>query len=130
MPRRVFLSFRGEDYQRVNGLRLLASNPNFDLEFYDESVRVPYNSTDAAYIKMRLAEKISRSSVTVCLISELTHTSEWVDWEIQKSHDEGNRIIAMALKDVTRATLPRKIRELGLDFHGWDIHKLNSLING
>ena len=129
VAKRVFLSFLGEDRNKVNGLRLLAANPKFDIEFYDESVRVPYDSTNAAYIKMKLAEKISRTSVTVCLISELTYTSEWVNWEIEKSVDKGNEIIAMALKDVQRATLPRKIKELGIPFYSWDYEYLGKLIN-
>src|SRR5258706_7304776 len=73
--RRVFLSFIEEDKERVRGLRLLAANPNYDLEFYDESVRVAIDSADADYIKRRIREKISRASVTICLISESTHTS-------------------------------------------------------
>ena len=129
MAKRVFLSFLAEDRQKVNGLRLLAANPSFDIEFYDESVRVPYDSTNAAYIKMKLSEKISRTSVTVCLISELTYTSEWVNWEIEKSIDKGNKIIAMALKGVDRATLPRKIKELNTSFHAWDHELLGRLIN-
>ena len=36
--KRVFISFRAEDRQQLNGLRLLAANPRFDIEFYDESV--------------------------------------------------------------------------------------------
>ena len=83
--KRVFLSFRAEDKPQVNGLRLLASNPNFNLEFYDESVRVEIKSSNAEYIKRVIREKISRSSVTVCLLSGLTHTSEWVSWELEES---------------------------------------------
>src|SRR6267142_2647003 len=49
--KRVFLSFRAEDRQQVQGLRLLAANPDYNLEFYDESVRVAIGSRDAAYIK-------------------------------------------------------------------------------
>jgi len=59
---------------------LLAANPNYDLEFYDESVRdesvrAPISSVSAPYIKRQIGEKIARTSVTVCLISERTHTS-------------------------------------------------------
>ena len=50
MRRRVFLSFIAEDKNRVAGLRLLAANPDYDLEFFDESVRVPINSSNAAYM--------------------------------------------------------------------------------
>ena len=109
------------------GLRLLAANPDYDLEFYDESVRVPIDSRDSEYVKRIIREKISRASVTVCLISELTHTSKWVDWELQESVDKGNTIIAMALKGVDRATLPKLIREMNLTFHAWDPAHLATL---
>jgi len=128
LKKRVFLSFLAEDSKRVNGLRLLAANPNYDLEFYDESVRVPFDSTNADYIKRQIREKISRSSVTVCLISEQTHTSKWVDWELEESDKKGNTIIAMALKNVPRATLPTFIKGKQLAFHAWDPGKLSSLI--
>jgi len=54
---------------------LLAANSNYDLEFYDESVRAPISSVSAPYIKRQIGENIARTSVTVCLISERTHTS-------------------------------------------------------
>ena len=83
--KRVFLSFRAEDKQQVNGLRLLAANDKFEIEFYDESVRSPYDSNDPAYIRRKIREKINRTSVTVCMISEHTHTSQWVTWELEES---------------------------------------------
>ncbi|GBD27922.1 hypothetical protein HRbin30_03279 [bacterium HR30] len=126
--KRVFLSFIAEDRDRVRGLRLLAANPNYELEFYDESVRAPFDSTDADYIKRRIREKINRTTVTVCLISERTHTSKWVDWELEESYKKGNKIIAMALKGVHRAVLPRLCQELQLPFHAWDPEHLNRLI--
>lgn len=126
--KRVFLSFIAEDRDRVQGLRLLAANPNYDLEFYDESVRVPINSQDADYVKRVIREKINRTSITVCLISERTHTSEWVNWELEESHKKGNKIIAMALKGVERAVLPKVIRDLNLSFYAWDPELLNRLI--
>jgi hypothetical protein len=126
--KRVFLSFIAEDRDRVQGLRLLAANPNYDLEFYDESVRAPIDSANAEYIKGVIREKINRTTVTVCLISEKTHTSKWVDWELEESYKKGNTIIAMALKEVERAVLPRLVREMNLTFHAWDPERLNRLI--
>ncbi len=129
MAKRVFLSFLAEDAQRVTGLRLLAATPRFaGLEFYDESVRVAYDSNDAQYVKNKIREKINRTSVTICLISENTHTSPWVDWELEESRAKGNKIIAMALKDVQRAVLPKLVRFLNLTFHPWDPTNLMSLI--
>jgi hypothetical protein len=51
-----------------------------------------------------------------------------VDWELEESYKEGNKIIAMALKGVQRAVLPRLIRELGIPFYAWDPELLNRLI--
>jgi hypothetical protein len=126
--KRVFLSFVSEDKERVQGLRLLAANPNYDLEFYDESVRAAIDSQDADYIKRVIREKLSRTSVTVCLISENTYRSAWVDWELQESSAKGNKIIAMALKDVQQAVLPKVIREKALTFQGWNPALLTRLI--
>ncbi len=125
--KRVFLSFIAEDRERVNGLRLLASNDDFDIEFYDESVKTPINSTNRTYIEQRILDKIDRSSVTVCLISEETHKSEWVNWELEYSRKKGNAIIAMALKGVERAVLPSEIK--GLPFHPWSYESLAQLIS-
>lgn len=129
MAKRVFLSFLAEDEQQVQGLRLLAATPKYAaLEFYDESVRVAYDSANADYVKGKIREKINRTSVTVCLISENTHTSKWVDWELEESDKKNNKIIAMALKGVERAILPALIKKKGLTFHPWDPAKLMTLI--
>ncbi len=124
--KRVFLSFKSEDRMKVQGLRFLASHPDFDLDFYDESVRSAIDSTNASYIKRVIKEKISRSSITICLISETTYQSAWVEWELQESINKGNKIIAMALKGVTRAILPATIRNH--EFHPWDHNLLFRLI--
>ena len=82
--RHIFLSFAEEDLERVRLFRGQARNKNSALSFDDYSVKVPYNSTNAAYIKSRIIERIRASSVLVCLIGRQTHRSSWVDWEISK----------------------------------------------
>ena len=127
--KRVFLSFRAEDKQQVNGLRLLAANPNFDIEFYDESIRSPFESSDPAYIRRKIREKINRTSVTVCLVTPLTHASQWVTWELEESIDKGNTIICMGLPGIADSlTLPEPARQLKLPWYLWDIDHLNRLI--
>lgn len=126
--KRVFLSFDYDDVAQVNGLRGVIQNPNHDLEAYDESVREPIESKNAGRIKSVIGEKIKRSSVTVCLIGKTTHQSKWVHWELEESARQGNTIIAMALKGVNRATLPKLIRERNIPFHTWDTNRLQDLI--
>ena len=126
--KRVFLSYAYEDIQQVRGLKLLLANPNFDLEFYDESLAVAVDSRDADYVKRVIGEKIKRSSVTVCLIGKETHKSKWVGWELTTSDECGNKIIAMALKGIDQAVLPALIKEKKLTFYPWDPKRLVELI--
>jgi hypothetical protein len=126
--KRVFLSFRAEDRPQVQGLRLLAANPDYDLEFYDESVRVAIDSRNAEYVKKVIREKIARRSVTVCMISTLTCTSAWVGWGLSESAGKGNKMIPMALKDVTNVVLPDYFRLRDNPFWFWDLAKLEELI--
>lgn len=128
--KRVFLSFIAEDRKQVDGLRLLAANPRFGVEFYDESVRTPYDSFDAAYIRGKIREKIQRSSVTVCLLSQNTHLSKWVTWELEESIKQGNTIVCMGLPDgPERLTIPKPAKDLEIGWWGWDLEKLKNLID-
>lgn len=127
--KRVFISFKSEDRNQVNGLRLLAANDRFDIEFYDESVRTPVNSENAAYIRRRIREKINRTSVTLCMVSALTHESQWVTWELEESIDKGNNIICMGFPNGPRTlTLPEPIKRIKIGWWLWDIEKLAELI--
>ncbi len=127
--KRVFLSFRAEDKAQVQALRLMSANDRFDIEFFDESVRTPINSADRDYIRAKIRDKINRTSVTVCLISPLTHTSEWVDWELEESFKKMNTVVAMALKGVDSAVLPAAIKAQNLTFHAWSPDYLANLID-
>ncbi|PVV15599.1 MAG: hypothetical protein B6D77_01745 [gamma proteobacterium symbiont of Ctena orbiculata] len=129
MSQRVFISFKAEDRKKIDGLRLLAKNPDYELDFYDESVRSPINSTNAPYIKTKLKEKINRSGVVLCVVNTDTHTSEWVSWELEKAIELKKPIVAMAVKGINRATLPSPIRNK-VKFYPWNPSSLNSYLNG
>lgn len=127
--KRVFISFRHEDKPQINGLRLLAANDKFDVEFYDESVRTAINSNDPAYIRRIIREKIIRTSATLCMVSAETYTSQWVNWELEESIDKGNAIICMGLPNgPSSLTLPEPARRLQLPWYVWDINHLARLI--
>src|SRR4051794_4775935 len=90
--RNVFISFAAEDLDEVNLLRAQAKNENSNIEFNDHSVREPYDSERAQYIKQRISERIHRSSVTVVYLSENTAQSRWVAWEVEKSLEIGKAV--------------------------------------
>ncbi|WP_050759200.1 TIR domain-containing protein [Pseudooceanicola batsensis] len=97
--RNVFISFATEDINEVNLLRAQAKNENSDIEFNDHSVRAPYDSERAEYIRQKITERINRSSVTVVYVSDKTAESRWVSWEVQKSLELGKKVVAVHAGD-------------------------------
>jgi hypothetical protein len=124
----VFISFQSEDLWAVELLREIARQPSYDLDFYDESLKVPFDSIRADYIRNRLLDRIERTSVTICLIGRTTYESAWVDWEIFRSLEKGNKIIAMGIPGETHLTIPRMLRQVNAPWHVWDIDYLKQQI--
>ncbi len=117
--RNVFISFAAEDMDEVNLLRANAKNDNSDIEFNDHSVRAPFNSVRADYIKQKITERIERSSYCVVHISKYTDNSEWVKWEVEKSLSLGKTVIATHTKDGKPNKMPRWIRANNIKVVTW-----------
>ena len=128
MSKRVYLSFAEQDMQKVRNLLPLLFSPEYDLDFYDGRLDLDVEVPDADVIKRAIGEKIIKCSMVVCLISEETHNSKWVDVVLVKNRNKGNRIIAMALKGTQDAVLPVVIKEENLTFYPWDPQRLKELI--
>jgi len=94
---RAFLSFVEEDLGRVILFRGQAKNERLDLEFADYSVKEPFDSTTAAYIRSCIADQIRPATVTICLYGPTTYTSPWVDWRLRKTLDLGKPIMGVCL---------------------------------
>ncbi len=117
--RNVFISFATEDMDEVNLLRAQAKNENSDLEFNDWSLREPFESKRAEYIKKGIKERIERSSVTLVYISPITANSNWVDWEIRESIKLGKGVIAVHTGDSPPSQVPSAIIEHKIPVIKW-----------
>jgi hypothetical protein len=119
-PRKnLFISFSHEDLADVNLLRGQARNASSALEFNDWSLREPFDSTRAEYVKNGIRERIRQSSVTLVYVSEITHTSKWVDWEIRESLKLGKRVVAMYKGAQLPLILPVALTENGISPVPW-----------
>jgi len=118
--RNVFISFVEEDLGEVNLLRGQAKNENASLEFNDWSLKEPFDSKNAEYIKRGIRERIRQCSVTICYITENTAKSKWVDWEIRESIELGKGVVVMHKGDTPPKNLPPVVRELGIKPTPWD----------
>jgi hypothetical protein len=117
--RNIFISFATEDMAEVNLLRAQAKNENNDIEFNDHSVRAPYDSERAEYIRQKITERISRSSVTVVYLSDNTADSRWVGWEVQKSLELGKKVVAVHAGDRFSGRPPGWLRGKGIKVVPW-----------
>lgn len=126
--KRVFLSFKGEDKNKVDLLRGQAKNENSELDFIDFSLRAPFNSENAEYIRSGIRERIKQSSVTVVCLTKDTHKSEWVDWEIRESKRLGKKVVGVRMEDGP-ITTPKAMEENNCKVVNWNHKEINQAIN-
>jgi hypothetical protein len=126
--RNVFISFDHRDVNEVNLLRGQAKNDNNDLEFTDYSLKEPFNSERAEYIKSGIRERIRQSSVTAIYLSEITHESEWVDWEVRESIAMGKGVFCIHQGDTPPSIIPKFVKEFNLNMVKWGHKELADAI--
>ena len=118
--RHVFISFDHEDMNDVNLLRAQAKNSNSDLEFDDYSLKEPFDSKNADYIKQQIRNKINFCSVTMVYLSENTASSKWVNWEIEESIKRAKGVIGVYQGDKPPANLPPAFQKYGCKIVKWN----------
>jgi hypothetical protein len=124
----VFISFVSEDLNDVNLLRGQAKNENSDIEFNDWSLKEPFDSKDAEYIKRGLRERIRQCSVLIVYVTDKTVDSEWVDWEVREAITLGKGVIAMYKGDKPPAQLPKVIIDNKVSIVPWNQKELAKAI--
>ena len=117
--RNTFLSFDYDDIEEVNLLRAHAKNEKSEIEFIDRSVKDSINSERAEYIKQKITERIRQCSQTIVYITDHTHCSDWVKWEVEKSLQLGKKVIAVYKGDVPPPNIPSCISDNEIKVVPW-----------
>jgi len=115
----VFISFAHEDIDYVNLLRAQAKNDKLPIEFNDWSVSESIDSERAPYIKQKIAERITQSSLTVVYLSDKTLFSKWVEWEIEESIRRGKHVIGVYAGEKLPARVPEAIKQNNIKYVPW-----------
>lgn len=97
MPIRAFLSFVEEDLALVNLFRGQAKADSSELQFADYSIKEPFDSNNAQYIQRGITEQLKLATLTICLYGPSTHTSRWVNWELNKTLELGKPLMGVWL---------------------------------
>lgn len=134
MPRRIFISFQHDDRMRAKGFNLLRWNPNVDVEFVGRHLLDPVDSTNEDYIRQCVREQLKGTSVTVVLIGDKTHDSDWVASEIEESlkKEKPNGILAIRLDGDSPlppdSLVARALTDAGAEIIGWNPHEFADAI--
>lgn len=105
--RKVFVSF---DYEHDRHYKYLLgawnANPDFEFSFADKTPD-EINSSNIGVIKSGLTQKIKEANYTLVIIGEYANTRHkdaaligeinWINWEIKKNIEEGNKLVAIKI---------------------------------
>lgn len=82
----IFISHSWQHSADLYNLRrLLNDRGYFNVEFEEVSKDEPIDSTNAAYIKRRLTNKIINSNIVLGLAGMYASHSDWIEWELDKA---------------------------------------------
>lgn len=127
--RHVFISFVEEDLDEVNLLRGQAKNENSDLTFDDYSLKEPFDSANADYVRRGIRERLQRTSVCIVYLSNNTWSSKWVQWEISEALRLGKAVIGVYKGAAPPSRLPEPFREGRLRIVHWKHNDLMKAID-
>lgn len=99
---RAFISFEMEDKWARDFLSQHAKDKNNDIEFYDFSVKNPFDSK----WKTECIKRIALTKGTIVLIGPTTYKSEAVIWEIAESNRQNHYIFGIQINKDKSYTVP------------------------
>lgn len=134
--RHLFISHHHQDDGEVSKLTKLMSGKGYDVR--NSSVRMkPENQrrmdekkVSDKVIERILRMKISWASTVVVLIGKDTHSRKWVNWEIDKAHQQGKRIVGVYIRGGTEANIPPSLEKYGSAIVNWNTDSIIRAIDG
>lgn len=132
----LFISHHHKDDEQVTNMTNLLSSKGYDIR--NSSVRMkPENQrrmeekkVSEKAIQRILRMKISWASTVVVLIGKETHTRPWVNWEIDKAHEQGKRIIGVYERGGTEADIPKSLEKYSAAIVNWNSDSIIEAIEG
>jgi len=128
----VFISHVHEDDDLLPKLKDLTKRAGMEVRDGSVTSDKPNDAKNREYIKKKiLAPRIQWASTLVVLISNDTHKSWWVDWEIEYAVKEGKRVVGVYAQGATEADIPEALRLCGdAVIVGWQGNRVVDAIDG
>lgn len=119
MPKpRAFTSFEMEDKWAREFLVRQAKDKKNDIEFYDYSVKDPFDSK----WKTKCKEKIGLTKGTIVLIGRTTYNSEAVIWEIAETIRQDHYIFGIQINKDMSHPIPKGLSSKNVI--RWDFNQI------
>lgn len=130
--RNVFVSHVHADDAQVTALTTLLSNHKYDVRNSSIDSSNPNDANNEDYIKYQiLAPRIDWCGAMIVLISPETHTSDWVNWEIEYAFQQDKQIVGVWCPGATDADKPEALERLGDGtVVSWRGEQIISALNG
>jgi len=123
--RNVFISFNVNDTPQVDLLRSQAKNEEFDIEFRDYSVKEPFDEK----WKTNCRERISQTSMVICMIGEKTATREAVNWELEEAYRQGKKVIGVRIYRDKNHQIPKLLVKNKAPITKWNLKDISRFID-
>ena len=126
----VFISHYSKDDEHIEKLRSLLGKAGYTLRNSSIDSTKQNDAKNPDYVKSLLRPGIKWAGTTIVLIGPETHKRDWVDWEINKSNMEGNRIVGVYINGAAGSDVPDEFNNYGNALVGWDTERIIDSIEG
>ena len=127
----LFISHVHEDDAAVKGVKDLIDSKGYAIRDSSIVSEKPNQAKSANYIKSEiLAPRIEWAGTMVVVISPETHTSKWVNWEIEQANRQGKRIVGVYARGGTEADVPEAFERYGSALVGWNTESIIDAVDG
>lgn len=115
--KKIFVSFAIEDQKYRDFLVAQAKNENSPFDFFDMSVKQPWNENEW---KRKCREKIRKCDGLIVLLSKNSLYSTGARWEIKCAKEEGIPVVGMHINKNKRGPIPPELRGRQVIIWSWD----------
>jgi hypothetical protein len=126
----VFISHVHEDDAVLPELKKLLASKGYEIRDASIDSSKPNDAKNEDYIKSQiLAPRIQWAGIVIVLISPETHTSHYVNWEIEYAAKQGKKVIGVFVRGGMDSDIPKALEVYGDgDACGWNAESVISAI--
>ena len=127
----VFISHIHEDDEGLAKVKDLVAERGLQMRDSSITSEKPNRAKNPDYIKREILNpQIEWASTLVVYVSQDTWKSEWVNWEIERAHELGKRIVGIWEYGAKDFNIPEALEKYGDAMVGWNGESIIDAISG